>query len=60
MESSNSFTEKELTSKLEKVFEVFARAQEDWAMANAPGKATVDKKKKPIFRTKDAWKPLGQ
>jgi hypothetical protein len=42
MESTNSFTEEELARKLERVFQFFALAQEDWAMAHDPSKSTDD------------------
>jgi hypothetical protein len=32
MSSTNSFTEEENTRKLEKVFQIFLRAEEDWAL----------------------------
>jgi len=42
MESTHSFTEEDLSRKLERVFEIFARAQEDWAMAHDPNTPTGD------------------
>jgi len=42
MESMPSFTEEDLSRKLERVFEIFARAQEDRAMAYGPNKSTGD------------------
>jgi hypothetical protein len=45
MESKNSFTEGEQVRKLERVFQIFAHAQEEWAMTHSPGKSTGDMEK---------------
>ncbi len=42
MGSTQTFTEGELSRKLEKVFEIFARAQEDWAVAHDLNTSIVD------------------
>ena len=45
MESMNACMEKEQVRKLERVFQIFARAQEDWAMAHDLCKSTGDRGK---------------
>ena len=45
MEPTNSFTEEEQSGRLERVFQIFARTQEDWAMAHDSDKSTVDMEK---------------
>ena len=43
METMNLFAEEEQARRLERVFQIFASAQEDWAIAHAPGESFVDR-----------------
>jgi hypothetical protein len=45
MESTSSFTEEEQVRRLERVFRIFADAQEDWATAHDLGNSTHDDEK---------------
>jgi hypothetical protein len=42
MDATHSFTEEEQARRLERVFQIFARAQEDWAVAQDQGNSTGD------------------
>ena len=42
MESMNSSAEEEQARKLERVFQIFARAQEDWAFSHNLGESAGD------------------
>jgi hypothetical protein len=45
MASPNSSTQSEQANTLERVFQIFVRTQQDWAMAHAPDMSTGDMEK---------------
>lgn len=57
MDAANSLSGEELTVKLEKVFQVFADHQEDWAMENSQEKTQVIWRNTPVFKANTALKP---
>lgn len=40
MEMTNSYADEELARKLEKIFQIFACAQEEWVAAHIPDKSS--------------------
>jgi hypothetical protein len=51
MESTNAFSGEEQARKLERVFQIFACAPEDWVMACGPGEASGDMEKNDAVST---------
>lgn len=43
MDTTNSHADDELARKLERIFQIFASAQEEWVMAHIPDKTPGDR-----------------